>query len=68
AGSHDHGPYGSTELAAVAKLSSRVQIGALASANITPGRDKQFGAAIFVRYFFEPRAAVFSSDLPSSAQ
>ena len=68
AGSHDHGPYGSTEVAAVAKLSSRVQIGALASANITPGRDKQFGAAIFVRYFFEPRAAVFSSDLPSSAQ
>lgn len=68
AGSHDHGPYGSTEVAAVAKLSSRVQIGALATANITPGRDKQFGAALFVRYFFAPRAAVFSSDLPSRTQ
>jgi tetratricopeptide (TPR) repeat protein len=67
AGSHDHGPYASAAVAAVAKLSSRMQIGALATANVTPGRDKQFGAAVFVRYFFEPRAAVFSSDLPSNA-
>ncbi|WP_245965123.1 cellulose synthase subunit BcsC-related outer membrane protein [Trinickia dinghuensis] len=68
AGSHDKGPYASTEVAAVVKLSSRVQIGAHVDANVTPGRDKQFGAAIFVRYFFEPRTAVFSTDLPSSAQ
>ncbi len=67
-GSHDHGPYTSAEIAAVTRLSPRLQVGALVTANVTPGRDQQFGAAVFVRYFFAPRAAVFSSDLPSSAQ
>ena len=67
-GSHDHGPYASTELAAVTRLSSRLQAGALVTANVTPGRDRQFGAALFLRYFFEPRAAVFSNDLPSNTQ
>ena len=67
-GSHDHGPYASTELAAVTRLSSRLQAGALVTANVTPGRDRQFGAALFIRYFFEPRAAVFSNDLPSNSQ
>jgi len=68
AGSHDHGLYGHAQLAATIKLSSRWQAGALADANVTPGRDKQFAALAFLRYFFEPRAAVFSRDLPHNTR
>ncbi|TKC78084.1 hypothetical protein FAZ69_32195 [Trinickia terrae] len=62
-GGHDHGPYAHAQVSATVKLSSRVQAGALADVNVTPGRDKQFAALAFVRFFFEPRAAVFSRDL-----
>ena len=68
AGSHDHGLYGHAQLAATVKLSSRWQAGALIDANVTPGRDKQFAALTFLRYFFEPRAAVFSHDLPRNTR
>jgi tetratricopeptide (TPR) repeat protein len=68
AGSHDRGPYGHAQLAATIKLSSHWQAGALVDANVTPGRDKQFAALTFLRYFFEPRAAVFSRDLPHTTR
>ncbi|RDK00026.1 cellulose synthase subunit BcsC-related outer membrane protein [Paraburkholderia lacunae] len=68
AGSHDHGPYAHAQLAAVTRLGSRLQLGALVDANVTPGRDRQFAALAFVRYFLAPRAAVFSRDLPHNAR
>ncbi|EEA03399.1 hypothetical protein BH160DRAFT_1254 [Burkholderia sp. H160] len=67
-GGHDHGPYAHAQVSATVKLSSRVQAGALADVNVTPGRDKQFAALAFVRFFFEPRAAVFSRDLARSTR
>ncbi|MEX3959699.1 cellulose synthase subunit BcsC-related outer membrane protein [Trinickia sp. EG282A] len=67
-GGHDHGIYTHAQLSAVVKLSPRWQAGALADVNITPGRDKQFAALAFVRYFFASRAAVFSRDLPRNTR
>ena len=67
-GSHDRGPYVHAQLAAVAKLAARWQVGALVDLNVTPGRDKQVAALAFVRYFFAPRAAVFSRDLPRNTR
>ncbi|HKR43227.1 MAG TPA: cellulose synthase subunit BcsC-related outer membrane protein [Paraburkholderia sp.] len=64
AGSHDHGPYTHGQFAAVFKLSSCLQAGALVDANVTPGRDRQFAALAFVRYMLAPRPGVFSRDLP----
>jgi hypothetical protein len=66
AGSHDQGPYAHLRLAATVRLSSRWQAGVLGDANVTPGRDKQFAALAFVRYFLSPRAAVFSRDVARS--
>lgn len=65
-GSHDDGAYAHAQLSMTVRMSSRWQAGALVDINTTPGRDKQFGALAFLRYFFEPRAAVFSRDLPGS--
>lgn len=62
-GSQDQGPYAHLRLAATFRLSSRWQAGVLGDANVTPGRDKQFAALAFVRYFLSPRAAVFSRDV-----
>lgn len=66
AGSHDHGPYAHVRLAATFRLSPRWQAGVLGDANVTPGRDKQFAAMAFLRYFLAPRAAVFSRDVARS--
>lgn len=66
AGSHDQGPYAHLRLAATLRLSSRWQAGVFGDANVTPGRDKQFAALAFLRYFFAPRAAVFSRDVARS--
>lgn len=66
AGSHDQGPYAHLRLAATFRLSSRWQAGVLGDANVTPGRDKQFAALAFLRYFLSPRAAVFSRDVARS--
>ncbi len=66
AGSHDRGAYAHVRLAATFRLSSRWQAGVLGDANVTPGRDKQFAALAFLRYFLAPRAAVFSRDVAGS--
>jgi predicted negative regulator of RcsB-dependent stress response len=68
AGSHDHGPYAHGQVAAVVKLSSHLQAGALVDANVTPGRDRQFAALAFVRYLLTPRSAVFGRDLPQNTR
>ncbi|WP_244186782.1 cellulose synthase subunit BcsC-related outer membrane protein [Paraburkholderia steynii] len=68
AGSHDHGPYAHGQVAAVIRLSSRLQGGALVDTNVTPGRDRQFAALAFVRYMLEPRSGVFSRDLPHNTR
>ncbi|WP_020566227.1 cellulose synthase subunit BcsC-related outer membrane protein [Trinickia symbiotica] len=68
AGSHDHGIYTHAQVSAVVKLSPLLQAGVLADVNVTPGRDKQFAALAFVRYFLAPRAAVFSRDLPRNTR
>ncbi|MGN6651475.1 cellulose synthase subunit BcsC-related outer membrane protein [Trinickia sp.] len=65
-GSHAQGPYAHLRLAATFRLSSRWQAGVLGDANVTPGRDKQFAALAFLRYFLSPRAAVFSRDVARS--
>ena len=65
-GSHDQGPYAHVRLAATFRLSPRWQAGVLGDANVTPGRDKQFAALAFLRYFLAPRAAVFSRDVARS--
>jgi hypothetical protein len=66
AGSHDQGPYAHVRLAATFRLSPHWQTGVLGDANVTPGRDKQFAALAFLRYFLAPRAAVFSRDVARS--
>ncbi|MCA1323396.1 cellulose synthase subunit BcsC-related outer membrane protein [Herbaspirillum sp. alder98] len=68
AGSSNSGMYAHVQLAAVKRLSSRWQLGVLGDLNVTPGRDRQYAAMLFVRYFFEDRAAVFSRDLPKNTR
>lgn len=68
AGSHDNGPYVHAQLAATVKLSPHWQAGALADVGATPGDYRQIAALAFLRYFFEPRAAVFSRDLPRNTR
>ncbi len=67
-GSHDRGPYVHGQASAVMKLAPHWQMGGLVDVNVTPGRDRQVAALAFVRYFIEPRAAVFSRDLPRNAR
>lgn len=66
AGSRDQGPYAHVRLAATLRLSPHWQAGVLGDANVTPGRDKQFAALAFLRYFLAPRAVVFSRDVARS--
>lgn len=68
AGSKDSGMYAHVQLAAVKRLAPRWQLGVLGDLNVTPGRDRQYAAMLFVRYFFEDRAAVFSRDLPKTTR
>jgi hypothetical protein len=68
AGSSNSGMYAHVQLAAVKRLSSRWQLGVLGDLNVTPGRDRQYATMLFVRYFFEDRAAVFSRDLPKNTR
>ncbi|WDZ97210.1 cellulose synthase subunit BcsC-related outer membrane protein [Herbaspirillum sp. WKF16] len=68
AGSSDSGIYAHVQLAAVRQLAPRWQLGVLGDLNLTPGRDRQYAAMLFVRYFFEDRAAVFSRDLPKTTR
>ncbi|MFT0173320.1 cellulose synthase subunit BcsC-related outer membrane protein [Paraburkholderia mimosarum] len=67
-GSHDKGPYAHAQVSVAIKFSPRLQSGALVDISTVPGRDKQAAALVFVRYFIEPRAAVFSRDLPRNAR
>ncbi|WP_432240911.1 cellulose synthase subunit BcsC-related outer membrane protein [Herbaspirillum robiniae] len=68
AGGSDNGMYAHLQLAAVRRLAPRWQLGVLGDLNVTPGRDRQYAAMLFVRYFFEDRAAVFSRDLPKTTR
>lgn len=68
AGSSDSGMYAHVQLAAVKRLAPRWQLGLLGDLNLTPGRDRQYAAMLFLRYFFEDRAAVFSRDLPKTTR
>lgn len=68
AGSTDRGAYAHVQMAAVKRLAPRWQLGVQGDVNLTPGRDRQYAAMVFLRYFFEDRAAVFSRDLPTSTR
>ncbi|EJN10293.1 cellulose synthase subunit BcsC-related outer membrane protein [Herbaspirillum sp. YR522] len=68
AGSSNSGMYTHVQLAAVKRLSPRWQLGVLGDLNVTPGRDRQYATMLFVRYFFDDRAAVFSRDLPKNTR
>ncbi|MBP0599858.1 BCSC C-terminal domain-containing protein [Herbaspirillum sp. LeCh32-8] len=68
AGGNDSGMYAHVQLAAVRRLAPRWQLGVLGDLNLTPGRDRQYAAMLFVRYFFDDRAAVFSRDLPKTTR
>ncbi|MBB3213466.1 hypothetical protein FHW67_002758 [Herbaspirillum sp. Sphag1AN] len=63
-GSDASGPYGHLQLAMVQQLGRRWQLGAQGDLNVTPGRDRQYGVMLFLRYFFSDRDAVLSRDLP----
>jgi hypothetical protein len=67
-GGHDRGPYAHAQVSVAVRLAPRWQAGALVDMNVTPGRDKQVAALAFIRYFLEPRAAVFSRDLPHNTR
>lgn len=67
-GSRDSGVYAHLQLALVKRLSARWQIGAQGDLNVTPGRDRQYAAMLFLRYFFSERDAVFSRDLPKNTR
>lgn len=67
-GSNNSGMYAHLQLALVKRLSARWQIGAQGDLNVTPGRDRQYAAMLFLRYFFSERDAVFSRDLPKNTR
>ncbi|TJZ76276.1 cellulose synthase subunit BcsC-related outer membrane protein [Chitiniphilus eburneus] len=64
----DRGLYASLQLAGVHRLSANWQAGGMLSAGASPGNDTQVAGMLFLRYFFEPRGAVFSRDLPGDAR
>ncbi|GAA5785204.1 cellulose synthase subunit BcsC-related outer membrane protein [Chitiniphilus shinanonensis] len=64
----DQGLYASLQLAGAHRLSANWQVGGMLGANVSPGRDTQVAGLLFLRYFFEPRGAVFSRDLPGNAR
>ena len=68
AGSRDSGMYSHLQLGVVQRVGTRWQIGALGDLNVTPGRDRQYAAMLFVRYLFSDRDAVFSRDLPKNTR
>ena len=68
AGTSDSGMYTHLQLAVVQQIGTRWQIGAQGDLNVTPGRDRQYAAMLFVRYFFSDRGAVFSRDLPKNTR
>jgi len=65
-GSSANGMYAHLQLALVQRLSARWQIGVQGDLNVTPGRDRQYGMMLFLRYFFSDRDALFSRDLPQN--
>jgi hypothetical protein len=67
-GSSDSGMYTHLQLSLVQRLGTRWQIGAQGDLNVTPGRDRQYAAMLFVRYFLSDRDAVFSRDLPKNTR
>ncbi|WP_050475658.1 cellulose synthase subunit BcsC-related outer membrane protein [Herbaspirillum rhizosphaerae] len=67
-GSSDSGMYAHLQLAVVKQIGTRWQIGAQGDLNVTPGRDRQYAAMLFLRYFFSDRGAVFSRDLPKNTR
>jgi hypothetical protein len=66
--SRNSGMYTHLQLALVQRIGARWHIGAQGDLNVTPGRDRQYTAMLFVRYFFSDREAVFSRDLPSNTR
>jgi hypothetical protein len=67
-GSSNSGIYGHVQFGMVQRLGSRWQLGVLGDVNVTPGRDRQYAAMLFLRYFFADRDAVFSRDLPKNTR
>jgi len=65
-GSSANGMYAHLQMALVQRLSARWQIGVQGDLNVTPGRDRQYGVMMFLRYFFSDRDALFSRDLPQN--
>jgi hypothetical protein len=66
--SRNSGLYTHLQLGIVKRLGARWHIGVQGDLNVTPGRDRQYAAMLFVRYFFSDRDAVFSRDLPQNTR
>ncbi len=67
-GSSNSGIYTHVQLGLVQRLGTRWQLGVLGDVNVTPGRDRQYAAMLFLRYFFADRDAVLSRDLPKNTR